>query len=360
MAHLFLTNALLVLFTLVIACEAYYDFPEQRSNYDALEAPTTDLNALWKRRRGGSGSDNDDSSSTSSSEDYSSGDNDCCTCWRRETYTREAHNSDSYLSHYPIGNGALDSTDGGYTPDGSGSAPTWDNSTGAWVSLWAYEVNAIDYDQNHLSYSGGASVPYLSGQTSPNGLGPIPFFDMHTIVGTWVPEDDECAIPNSTYAYRYQVRYTWAEPSDDTENWGQNVTITAPVYCCCALESLCGCDDFHENRSFVPALIDTYLRHDEKTAPRNRSSLCVIDREGETTLLVDGTLKNGSTKATRNASYPIQTLTTMTSEYCSPTEGLYSRATKRQTSVPSSTAILVGWTTVSALGFILGGCIVIL
>jgi hypothetical protein len=67
---------------------------------------------------------------------------------------------------------------------------------------------------------------------------------------------------------------------------------------------LCGCDDFHGNQSFVPAFAG-------EDAPHNRSSFCVVDYQGETTLLVDGTLQNGSTEADPNASYPFQILTTM-------------------------------------------------
>ncbi|KAB8205698.1 hypothetical protein BDV34DRAFT_225099 [Aspergillus parasiticus] len=96
---------------------------------------------------------------------------------------------------------------------------------------------------------------------------------MHTMVSDSVVSDDGCAIPKSTYAYKYQVPYTWMERSDDEENWGKNVTITAAVYCCCLLNLLCGCDDFHENRSFVPALVGIYLHTAGEGAPHNLISL---------------------------------------------------------------------------------------
>lgn len=218
----------------------------------------------------------------------------------------------------------------------------------------SYEVNGVDYDQDRLSYHGGAAVPYLSGQTSPNGVDPVHFFDMHTIEGESALTG-ECAIPNSTYAYKYQVPYTWTETSYDEENWGENITTTAPVYCCCALELLCGCDDFHKNRSFVPALVQNYdFFRRGKTVPQNSSSLCVVDYQGKTALLVDGTLENGSTKADPNASYPTQTLTTMMPEICSLI------ASRGQTYAPSSAAFVAVWTAVVSLGSMLGMCFVFL
>jgi hypothetical protein len=129
---------------------------------------------------------------------------------------------------------SFDSTEGGYTPDGSGTAPIWDNSTGGWVSLWSYEVNAVGYDQKHLSYRGGASVPYLSGRTSPNGLDPIPFFDMHTIVGDLVVSDDDCAI--QTPHMRINIWFpTLGRSRAMTRRTGGRISLLRPLFTAAAL-----------------------------------------------------------------------------------------------------------------------------
>jgi hypothetical protein len=110
----------------------------------------------------------------------------------------------------------------------------------------------------------------------------------------------------------------------------------------------------------VSALVGIYLHSAGEDAPHNRSSFCVVDYQGKTTLLVDGTLQSGSTKADPDASYPILTLTTMTSEYCSLTDGGFeSGARKAQVSPPSSTTSVVAWTAVVALGVLFGVCFVL-
>jgi hypothetical protein len=82
-------------------------YQEHHPSLDPFSSSVGSLKTFWKRRRGGGGSDDDESSSPGSSDsDGNSSGNDCCTCWRKEIYTREAHNTDSYNSHYPIGNGA--------------------------------------------------------------------------------------------------------------------------------------------------------------------------------------------------------------------------------------------------------------
>lgn len=81
---------------------------EHHRSYNA-SSPAVELNTFWKRGRGGGGSgssDDSESSSSDSSDGDSSGGNDCCICWRKETYTKEAHNNNSYNSHYAIGNGS--------------------------------------------------------------------------------------------------------------------------------------------------------------------------------------------------------------------------------------------------------------
>jgi hypothetical protein len=181
------------------------------------------------------------------------------------------------------------STAGGTTPDGSGTAPRFDNSTGAFVTLADDDAaNAVDInDQHYLSYLGGAAVPFKSGDHSPNGVSPkkldnLPFatVDENNV------KDGSCAVPNTSYAYEYQSKYSLGSAGN------------VPVYCLCGPYGLCGCDDHHGNSSFVDAMLAYTGLGDEA---KNVSRICTVSLDGATTILVDGGLSNGSTKADPDA-----------------------------------------------------------
>jgi hypothetical protein len=181
------------------------------------------------------------------------------------------------------------STAGGTTPDGSGTAPRFDNSTGAFVTLADDNAaNAVDIkDQHYLSYLGGAAVPFKSGDHSPNGVSPkklnnLPF----TTVDENNVKDGSCAVPNTSYAYDYQSKYSLGSAGN------------VPVYCLCDPYGLCGCDDHHGNSSFVDAMLAYMGLGDEA---KNISRICTVSLDGATTILVDGGLSNGSTKADPDA-----------------------------------------------------------
>ncbi|KAL4781987.1 hypothetical protein BJX76DRAFT_369479 [Aspergillus varians] len=355
--------ALLVLFG---ACHAQNVNSRTDVSFSALGSRSaTGLKTLWKRRRGGgSDSDSDSNSGSGSSSDdsddsSSSGGDDggWYTCYREKNITRDAHNDQGYGGFYSVGNGQANSTEGGYTPEGSGTAPKWDNSSGSWVWLSYGEASFLD-DPKEISYLGGAAVPYRSGEDSPNGMHPRKFSDLpYEPDLSRIPSDLLCQVPNSSYAYKYAAEWNWTSISLEEENYGDYVSRWVPVYCCCALDGLCGCDDFHGNASFVDKLLEELAI---VGGPRNTSGVCAIDIEGETTLLVSGTLVNGSTKADRTVEYLTETVSTTVSTRCLTGTGGADEASVGVHRGPSQMAVVVAWMATVGFGVLVGMGIVFL
>ncbi|KAL2825192.1 hypothetical protein BDW59DRAFT_161907 [Aspergillus cavernicola] len=312
------------------------------------------VEAFWKRRvHHDSDSDTDtDSTSDSTSNSQSSSntadndDNDgtsqtstSTTCVRQRNTTRILHNDDGYGHYYSSGIGSENSTAGGTTPDGSGTEPRFDNSTGAWVTLEDGAANDIDIDDQHyLSYLGGAAVPYKSGDNSPNGLSPKRLDNLaFTTVGEDSITDGSCAVPNSSFAYQYESQYSLSSGN-------------VPVYCTCAPYGLCGCDDFHANSSFVPAVL-SYLGLG--TEAKNISKLCTVSLESTTTILVDGGLSNGSTKADPDAKSVITRVPRSRSTRC-PSSGSGGGGSAAPVSLSVNNGLLVAWTGTLSLGMAFG------
>ncbi|KAL3479609.1 hypothetical protein BJX99DRAFT_221927 [Aspergillus californicus] len=324
-----------------------------------ISRSTEEPKTLWKRRRGGSSDSdsNSDSDSDSNSDDSSSDDGGWYTCYPEKNITREAHNVQGYGEYYSIGNGSENSTSGGYTPEGSGSAPRWDNSSGSWDVMEYGEASYLD-DPEYTSYVGGSAVPYLSGQVSPNGMTPEKFTDLPYIPDLdLIPSDLLCQVPNTSYAYKYQAEFNWTELSQEDENYGDTVTRFVPIYCCCDIYGLCGCDDFHRNSSFVPKLLEDLGIINR---PRNNSGVCAVEIDGETTILVKGTLLNGSTKADSTVEYLTETVSTTVSSRCLSGTGGAGEVSAAQAHVPSRMAFMVAWTAVLAMGVVFGMCLVLL
>ncbi|KAF9885870.1 hypothetical protein FE257_012248 [Aspergillus nanangensis] len=279
------------------------------------------LKWLYKRRRGGGGSDDDSSSSSSSGggDDYdddstSSSGGGPPMCSYTEYVTQEAHNRESYGSFYNEGNGSLNNNTGGYTPEGSGTTPMWDNSTGQWKTL-DYYYSFTDRSSGEYSYRGGAGVPYLSGETSPNGVKPRRL-DLVFEAATEYPYFgvELCSVSNSSYAYKYAVPFNWTDISMDDETYGEIFTKLLPVYCCCALNTVCGCDDHHRNSSFVPVLLEQL---EIGNSPRNTTNVCNVMIDGDMAFIVNGTLGNGSTMADPEMSPTSERALVTTTRVCS-------------------------------------------
>jgi len=119
-------------------------------------------------------------------------------------------------------------------------------------------------------YGGGAAVPYTAGRRSPGGVAPyflagsaLAFFP-----GVWL---------YGAYAYGYGHPYTY-------HNTTNNQNETRPVQCLCAQYSECGCDN-NTDTSYVDSVANN------KTVSR------VANVNGTDTLLINGTLPNGTTAA---------------------------------------------------------------
>lgn len=290
--------------------------------------------------------------------------------------TRPAENSLGYGGWYTVGNGQYvfpllylktsgtlttcnnrkNSTQGGYTAKGSGSAPHWDNSSGSWH--YNKYPSYLD-DPETLSYTGGAAVPYLSGKVSPNGVSPRKFTNLPYVPDLEeYPSGYECTIPTTNYAYKYENEFEWTESDYGSESPG--ASHSTPIYCCCALDSLCGCDDFHRNSSFVLAMLE---REMDAPSPRNSTRVCAVDIEGETTILVSGTLQNGSTKADGKPEYLTETISTTGMTRCMRATGAPDEVSTAGMQVhggPSQRAFVLAWIGTVGAGVLVGMGVVLL
>ncbi|APA10046.1 hypothetical protein sscle_05g048160 [Sclerotinia sclerotiorum 1980 UF-70] len=145
-------------------------------------------------------------------------------------------------------------------------------------------------------YGGGAATPYSAGRPSPLGIAPL-FLGLGVLSifpGLWL---------FGAYSYPFHNPYTFrnqsairnstntASTSLDTRQNSDTtgVTETRPVTCLCAAYSECGCDD-NGDASFLDELIGN-----GSYAALNKTLVNVADVNGTTTILINGTLPNGTT-----------------------------------------------------------------
>ncbi|ATZ49613.1 hypothetical protein BCIN_05g00410 [Botrytis cinerea B05.10] len=145
-------------------------------------------------------------------------------------------------------------------------------------------------------YGGGATTPYSSGAHSPLGIAPV-FLGVGVLSiypGLWL---------YGAYSYPYHNPYIFRNHSA-TRN-GTNTTSDSvvtrqesdttgveqkkPVKCLCAAYSECGCDD-SGNSTFLDQIIG-----DGNYAALNKTLVNVADVNGTSTILINGTLPNGTT-----------------------------------------------------------------
>ncbi|RDW87672.1 hypothetical protein BP5796_03366 [Coleophoma crateriformis] len=227
---------------------------------------------LWKRKGGGGGggkgggssSGGSSSGGSSSSGSSSSG--------------SSSSGSSSSSSGGRTGPGSSSSSTGGKTKTGSGVTPNYGGGR---------------------YYGGGATTPYSSGARSPLGIAPV-FLGVGLLSiypGLWL---------YGAYSYPYHNAYTFRNHSaHNTTNsthtkrdqefvtlvvrQDDSVNETKPVTCLCAAYAECGCDD-NDNSTFLDSLIGTgdYFS-------LNQSLVTVADVNGTSTILINGTLPNGTT-----------------------------------------------------------------
>jgi len=216
-----------------------------------------DVNELWKRKGGGGGGGKGGGSSGGSGKGGSS--------------------SGSGSSS---GKGSSTSNSGGSTKTGSGVTPNYGGGR---------------------YYGGGATTPYASGVRSPLGIAPV-FLGVGLLSiypGLWL---------YGAYSYPYYHPYTFhnrtgrANSTNTTttrrdmgldvitiRQTTEGVNETKPVTCLCAAYAECGCDD-NGNSTFLDSVIG-----DGTYANLNQSLVTVADVNGTSTILLNGTLPNGTT-----------------------------------------------------------------
>ncbi|KAK3310252.1 uncharacterized protein B0T15DRAFT_30991 [Chaetomium strumarium] len=154
------------------------------------------------------------------------------------------------------GRGSSSSNTGGRTTSGSGPSPAYGGGR---------------------YYGGGAAVPYRSGSRSPTGLLPVFFFAgaLAFWPGLWL---------YGAHLYHYNHPYSFY-------NQSANRNETKPVTCACDPYLECGCDDTGDNQHLND------LVGNGSYAALNKSVINVADVNGTSTILLNGTLPNGTTAA---------------------------------------------------------------
>lgn len=126
-------------------------------------------------------------------------------------------------------------------------------------------------------YGGGATTPYRAGGTSPSGIVPIALLGGAAALAVW---------PGiwlyGAWMYPYHQPYHF-----HNESSGRNET--RDVLCGCGTYDVCSCDD-NNNTAYYDSLIGN-----GSYGALNKSVVNVADVNGTTTLLINGSLPNGTT-----------------------------------------------------------------
>ncbi|KAK4950951.1 hypothetical protein LTR10_010944 [Elasticomyces elasticus] len=167
------------------------------------------------------------------------------------------------------GRGGSSSSSSGSTSSGSSSG----SRTGSSGSSSGSRGSTPSYGGGRY-YGGGAAAPYKAGGRSPGGVAPyflaggaLAFFP-----GLWL---------YGAYAYPYYGLHSY---HNNTSNRNESM----PVQCYCANYNPCGCDNNTDS---------SYL----DTVANNQSVSRVAKVNGTDTLLINGTLENGTGDATQSS-----------------------------------------------------------
>ncbi|CAO2657932.1 Nn.00g071920.m01.CDS01 [Neocucurbitaria sp. VM-36] len=142
---------------------------------------------------------------------------------------------------------------------------------------------------NGRYYGGGAAVPYSAGSRTPKGLlaGALiaPFLILAVFPGIWL---------YNVYPYHYNNPYRFYNQSaiNNTNSNSKRATganETLPVLCLCQEFSVCGCDE-NDDQQYLDDLVGN-----GSYASLNKTLVTVSDVNGTKTLVLNGTLPNGTT-----------------------------------------------------------------
>jgi hypothetical protein len=106
------------------------------------------------------------------------------------------------------------------------------------------------------------------------------------------------------YSYPYTHLYSFHNYTAPTNTSDSNQNETKPVICLCAQYQECSCDD-NGNATFLDVLIGN-----GSYAALNQSLVTVADVNGTSTILINGTLPNGTTASggTEDANAAVRTM----------------------------------------------------
>ncbi|KAH7156597.1 hypothetical protein EDB81DRAFT_395703 [Dactylonectria macrodidyma] len=223
-------------------------------------APQADEQDLYKRRGGGGGGSRGGGSSSGGGGRSGSG--------------RSGKSSGSSKTGKSSGSsGSSSGSSGSSTSKSSNSGGT--SSKGSGVTP-AYGGGRY--------YAGGAKVPYRAGAVTAAGV--VPFLLVGSAIafwpGTWA---------YGAYMYHYDNPYRY-------HNVSSSANETREVICGCARYSVCGCE---ENNS--TAYYDDLIGNGSYAA-LNKSVINVAKVNGTMTLLINGTLDNGTTAVGEDSAAP--------------------------------------------------------
>ncbi|KAH6643045.1 hypothetical protein C7974DRAFT_115651 [Boeremia exigua] len=133
-------------------------------------------------------------------------------------------------------------------------------------------------------YGGGAAVPYSAGSRTPKGLIAAPLLLGASLLlimpGLWL---------YSVYPYHYNNPYRFNNQSDTNSTNPNGTNTTLPVTCLCQEYSPCGCEE-NDDQQYLKDLVGN-----GSYASLNKSLVTVSSVNGTQTLVINGTLPNGTT-----------------------------------------------------------------
>lgn len=133
-------------------------------------------------------------------------------------------------------------------------------------------------------YGGGASVPYSAGKKSHRGLVPGALLGGAALLlimpGLWL---------YSVYPYHFTNPYRFVNESLTNATFPNGTNVSLPVTCLCQEYQVCGCDE-NDDQNYIRELVGN-----GSYAALNKSLVTVSDVNGTQTLVLNGSLPNGTT-----------------------------------------------------------------
>lgn len=129
-------------------------------------------------------------------------------------------------------------------------------------------------------YGGGAARPYKAGGSTPSGIVPV-FLVAGALAfwpGVWL---------YGAHRYHFDKPYTFYNSTTQRNE-------SKPVDCACSARGDCGCDE-NPDKQYLDSLIG-----DGSYANLNKSLINVADVNGKSTILLNGTLPEGTADAFNN------------------------------------------------------------